>query len=148
MAFEILIDRTAPSQVILTGYLSSTAETKPAGDSTVTTCNLAVNDPRNPNAPASFFKLNLWNGFGTSTEKYLVERRYVTVFGRETVMVGKTDNGEIRLYRDVQVDNLNWGPIAPERKATEPATEPAPEKPKRGKKAAPAPVVDEETRPF
>lgn len=65
--------------IIISGHVGSVPQTRQAGDSTVTTISVAVNNPRNRQAPPTWYRVECWNGLGTTVSQYVGKGDYVVV---------------------------------------------------------------------
>lgn len=65
--------------IIISGHVGSAPQTRPAGESTVTTISVAVNNPRNRQAPPTWYRVECWNGLGSTVSQYVGKGDYVVV---------------------------------------------------------------------
>lgn len=65
--------------IIISGFVGSEAQTRQAGESTVTTISVAVNNPRNRQAPPTWYRVECWNGLGATVAQYVGKGDYVVV---------------------------------------------------------------------
>ena len=65
--------------IIIAGFVGSDPQTRQAGESTVTTISVAVNNPRNRQAPPTWYRVECWNGLGSTVSQYVGKGDYVVV---------------------------------------------------------------------
>jgi len=65
--------------IIIAGFVGSDPQTRQAGESTVTTISVAVNNPRNRQAPPTWYRVECWNGLGSTISQYVGKGDYVVV---------------------------------------------------------------------
>jgi len=68
-------------KIALIGHLGRDPETREAGRNTVVTLNLAVNDPREKDAPPTWFRVSVWGKSGEACSKHLSKGSRVYVDG-------------------------------------------------------------------
>lgn len=65
--------------IIIAGYVGSDPQTRQAGENNVTTFSVAVNNPRNRQAPPTWYRVECWNGLGATVSQYVAKGDYVVV---------------------------------------------------------------------
>ena len=96
--------------LILVGNITKDAETRQAGDSTVTGFGLAENKKIKGEAVTVFYDCAIWGDRGTKIAQYLTKGGQVTVIGE--LMPPRLKDGKV--YLDVRVNDVSL----PVKKAT------------------------------
>jgi single-strand DNA-binding protein len=65
--------------IIISGFVGTDPQTRQAGENTVTSFSVAVNNPRNRQAPPTWYRVECWNGLGTTVSQYVGKGDYVVV---------------------------------------------------------------------
>ncbi len=70
---------------VLSGFVGGKPETREVegknGPQTVTTMSVAVNNPRQKEAPPTWYRITMWNGLGTTVAMYVDKGSFVVVSG-------------------------------------------------------------------
>ncbi len=80
---------------VISGYVGGNPETRQVGENSVTTISVAVNNLRNREAPATWYRVSCWNGLGKTLAQYVSKGDYVIVTGdRLKASAYINDNGK------------------------------------------------------
>ena len=95
--------------IIISGHVGGNPETRQAGESTVTTFSVAVNNPRNRQAPPTWYRVECWNGLGSTVSQYVGKGDYVVVTAdRQKVSPYIDNNGKPAASIDLHATGVDF----------------------------------------
>ena len=99
---------------VISGFVGGTPETrevpgKNGAPQTVTTMNVAVNNPRNREAEPVWYRVTMWNGLGDTICKYVDKGSHVIVVGdRLTASAWIDQDGNARATLELTANSVDF----------------------------------------
>ena len=98
---------------IISGFVGGTPETREVttanGKQSVTTLNVAVNNPRKRDAEPVWYRVTMWNGLGTTVAQYVDKGDYVVVSGeRLSASTWIDQQGEARATLELIASSVDF----------------------------------------
>lgn len=100
------------NRVVIVGNLTRDPETRQAGEYSITTLGVAVNERVKQNGEyverANFFDVDVWGKMGENCAQYLAKGRQVAIEGRLRWESWETQDGQKRSRVKVVADNVQF----------------------------------------
>ena len=98
---------------VISGFVGGAPETREVetsrGKQTVTTLNVAVNNPRNREAEPIWYRVTMWNGLGKTVEQYVDTGSYIVVTSdRLSVSTWTDQDGNARGTLELTADSVDF----------------------------------------
>ena len=98
---------------IISGFVGGTPETREVttanGKQSVTTLNVAVNNPRKRDAEPVWYRVTMWNGLGSTVAQYVDKGDYVVVSGeRLSASTWIDQQGEARATLELTASSVDF----------------------------------------
>ena len=98
---------------VISGFVGGKPETRAVttanGEQSVTTLNVAVNNPRKRDAEPVWYRVTLWNGLGKTVAQYVEKGDYVVVTGeRLTVSAWSDQQGSPRATLELTATSIDF----------------------------------------